>query len=192
MATKIFRCVNNLFGFTTLLTESKYFISVMRYLSSNNMVYFSPHALFSQARSHLKDHKDTLMKKVLSSSVVKTPDDVNFTPDAFKNHLKMTHFQNWRDKPMHGQYICILHDNNNAHSFEWLINYDLKTETESLIFAAQDQAVNTKYYNSHILGWTDSSCRFCSCGNETDAYIVSGCSNLAGTLYKKRHDAVGR
>jgi len=53
MATNFFRFVYNLFGFTTLLTESKYYISSLRYVSSIEMVYFIPHALFSQARSHL-------------------------------------------------------------------------------------------------------------------------------------------
>ena len=50
-ATKFSRFFDNLFGFTTLLTESKYYISILRYVSSKDMVYFSPHALFSQARS---------------------------------------------------------------------------------------------------------------------------------------------
>ena len=50
-ATKISKFVDNLFGFTALLTESKYYISALRYISSNDIVYFSPHALFSQARS---------------------------------------------------------------------------------------------------------------------------------------------
>ena len=52
-ATKFSRFVDNLFGFTTLLTESKYYISVLRYVLSNDMVYFSPHALFSQAQSQM-------------------------------------------------------------------------------------------------------------------------------------------
>ena len=70
----------------------------------------------------LKDHKDALMRKVRSCGFVKTPDtDSTFTPDAFKNHLKITHFQNWRDKLMHGQYVCSLHGNNSAHSFERLL-----------------------------------------------------------------------
>ena len=51
-ATKFSELVDNLFDFTKFLTESKYYISVLRYVSSNDMVYFSPHALFSQARSH--------------------------------------------------------------------------------------------------------------------------------------------
>jgi len=45
--TKFSRCVDNLFGLTTLFTEFKCYISALR---SNDMVYFSPHALFSQAQ----------------------------------------------------------------------------------------------------------------------------------------------
>ena len=42
VATKISWFFDNLFGFTTLLTEFKYYISVLRYVSSNGMIYFSP------------------------------------------------------------------------------------------------------------------------------------------------------
>jgi len=52
-ATKNSEFVDNLFSFTTLLTESKYYISVLRYVSPNDMVYISPHALFLQAQSHI-------------------------------------------------------------------------------------------------------------------------------------------
>jgi len=52
--------------------------------------------------------------------------------DTFKDHLNEMHFQAWRDKPMHGQYVCNLQDNNSAHSFSWLIYSDLKIKTESL------------------------------------------------------------
>ena len=55
--------VDNLFGFTTLLTESKYIISVSRYVSSNDMVYFSPHALFSQAQSQIIILSDKATRK---------------------------------------------------------------------------------------------------------------------------------
>jgi len=51
MATQFSEIVHNLTGFPTHLTESKYYISVLRYVSSNHMVYFSPNALFSQAQS---------------------------------------------------------------------------------------------------------------------------------------------
>ena len=53
MATQFLEIVNNLTGFSTHLTEPKYYISVLRYISSNHMVHFSPHTLFSQARSQM-------------------------------------------------------------------------------------------------------------------------------------------
>ena len=56
MVTQFSEIVHNLTGFPTHLTEPKYYISVLRYVSSNNMVYFSPHALFLQARSHIIKH----------------------------------------------------------------------------------------------------------------------------------------
>jgi len=53
MTTQFPEIGHNLIGFPTRLTEPIYYISVLRYISSNQMVYFSPHALFSQARSHI-------------------------------------------------------------------------------------------------------------------------------------------
>ena len=58
--TKFFRFVDNLFDFIKLFTESKYYISVLKYVSSNYIVYFSPHALFSQAQSHIKVHLESI------------------------------------------------------------------------------------------------------------------------------------
>ena len=53
MATQFSEILHNLTGFPTHLTEPKYYISVVRYVSSNHNVYFSPHTLFSQARSQI-------------------------------------------------------------------------------------------------------------------------------------------
>ena len=47
MATQFSESVHNLTGFPTHFTELKCYISVLRYVSSNHIVYFSPHALFS-------------------------------------------------------------------------------------------------------------------------------------------------
>ena len=55
MTTQFSVIVHNLTGFSTHLTEPTYYISVLRYVSSSHMVHFSSHALFSQARSHLKN-----------------------------------------------------------------------------------------------------------------------------------------
>ena len=53
MGTQFSEIVHNLTGSPTHFTEPKYYISVLRYVSSDCMVHFSPHAMFSQARSHI-------------------------------------------------------------------------------------------------------------------------------------------
>ena len=53
MATQFSEIVHNLTGFPTHLTEPKYYISALKYVLSNDMAYFSPHSLFSQARSRM-------------------------------------------------------------------------------------------------------------------------------------------
>jgi hypothetical protein len=54
----------------------------------------------------------------------------------------------WKNKGMHGQYIKNVRRQliSEEDTFLWLSKGDLKAETESEIVAAQDQALQTKYY----------------------------------------------
>jgi len=55
--------------------------------------------------------------------------------------------------------------------------------------AAQDQALQTKYYATKILNReTDSKCRLCQQFDETIDHIISACPILAKQQYIKRHD----
>ena len=67
----------------------------------------------------------------------------------------------------------------------------LKGETEGLITAAQDQALNTRYYSKHIIkqGSTDR-CRMCHTQAETVEHIISGCQSLVADKYLNRHNQV--
>jgi hypothetical protein len=57
--------------------------------------------------------------------------------------------------------------------------------------AAQDQALNTKYYATEILHTeTDSICRLCQQLDETIDHIIPACPVLAKEKYVKRHDRV--
>jgi phospholipid N-methyltransferase len=68
---------------------------------------------------------------------------------------------------------------------------DLRVETESEIVAAQDQALQTKYYATKILNTEiDSKCRLCQQYDETVDHIISACPILAKGQYIKRHDRV--
>ena len=76
-------------------------------------------------------------------------------------------------------------------SFQWMKYTGLKGETEGLITAAQDQALNTRYYSKHIIkqGSTDR-CRMCHTQAETVEHIISGCQTLAADKYLNRHNQV--
>jgi len=57
--------------------------------------------------------------------------------------------------------------------------------------AAQDQALQIKYYATKVLNTeTASKCRLCQQFDETIDHIISACPKLAKEQYIKRHDSV--
>ena len=94
---------------------------------------------------------------------------------------------------MHGQYIRNIDRQliGEEDTFLWLSKGDLKAETESEVVAAQDQALQTKYYATKILNIeTDSKCRICQQFDTTVDQIVSARPILAKEQYRKRYDSV--
>ncbi len=64
----------------------------------------------------------------------------------------------------------------------------LKSETEGLIIAAQDQAIKTKYLHAKVIkDGSSPNCRVCERFQETVDHITSGCPVLAKTEYLHRH-----
>ena len=63
----------------------------------------------------------------------------------------------------------------------------VKAENESEIVAAQDQALQTKYYETKILNTeTDNKCRVCQQFDETIDHIIATCTILAKkTVHEK-------
>ena len=99
----------------------------------------------------------------------------------------------WKEKAMHGKLPKYLEKDHvdQEMSFQWMKYTGLKGETEGLITAAQDQALNTRYYSKHIIkqGSTDR-CRMCHTQAETVEHIISGCHTLAADKYLNRHNQV--
>ena len=76
-------------------------------------------------------------------------------------------------------------------TFLWLSKGDLKAETESKIAAAQDQALNMKYYVTKVLHTEmDSKCGLCQQLDETTEHTASACPILAKEQYVKWQDKV--
>ncbi|XP_015767934.1 PREDICTED: uncharacterized protein LOC107346646 [Acropora digitifera] len=110
--------------------------------------------------------------------------------NMIKSKMKSVKEEKWKNKALHGQYPKFL---KKPHvdivtTNKWLSS-NLKEETERLLVAAQDQALNTRNYQKVICGQkVESKCRMCSQHEETVDHIVSGCEVLAKTQYIYRHD----
>jgi hypothetical protein len=96
---------------------------------------------------------------------------------------------------MHGQLPRSLDEKllDIEQSYRWLKYGDSEGETESIIVAAQDQAISTNYFKNKILKKEiESKCRLCTCKqhDETIDHLTWGCPILAKNEYLMRHDKV--
>ena len=92
---------------------------------------------------------------------------------------------------MHGQVTWQIEDFASKKSWQWLKRGCLKRQTESVLLAAQDQALGTNYRKGRIeRNRKSAKCRMCKEKDETVTHLVSDCSNLAQKEYKRRHDKV--
>ena len=74
----------------------------------------------------------------------------------------------------------------------WLRNENLKRETESLLIAAQNNAIRTNFIKARIDKMQQNSkCWLCGNRDEMINLIINECSKLAQKEYKTRHDWVG-
>ena len=74
-------------------------------------------------------------------------------------------------------------------SFKWLLYGHLKIPTEAQVVVAQDQALAVRAVQHHIYGMSvPLNCRVCGMVPEYVDRLLSGCTLLAATLYKQRHN----
>ena len=111
-----------------------------------------------------------------------------------KETVEKTHSENLADKKLHDQFNKATSDVRGENTWDWLKSGYLKKETESTVFAAQDQAIATNNHRKVILGEDISPlCRICGAANETVSHILSECSALSQVEYKTwRHDLVAQ
>lgn len=110
-----------------------------------------------------------------------------------KAKIKQRFKDNWKVKPMHGQILREMEEQPTdlETSFAWLRRGILKPESESLITAAQEQALRTRYIEKNIMHIrTDDKCRLCKERSETVVHLMSACGVLARKEYIDRHNQV--
>ncbi|XP_073962028.1 uncharacterized protein [Choristoneura fumiferana] len=101
----------------------------------------------------------------------------------------------WQRKSLHGRHrhdLQLPHVDKKA-SNAWLLRGELFPETEAFMIAIQDQVIDTKNYQKHIIrrsNTTTDFCRHCHSSSETIQHITGACKSIAQTDYKHRHDQV--
>ena len=95
---------------------------------------------------------------------------------------------------MYGQFVReIPEEIDKDLSWKWLLQSDLKVQTEAMICAAQEQALRTNYTKNKIDKTSENPlCRMCGERGETVQHIIYECKKLAQREYKRRHDTVAK
>ena len=104
-----------------------------------------------------------------------------------------TRKQKWEEKQLYGYFKRQIEEVAHEKTWTWLRKGNLKRETESLIIAAQNNAIRTNYIKAKIdKTQQNSKCRLCGNRDETVNHVLCECSKLAQREYKTRHDWVGK
>ena len=96
-------------------------------------------------------------------------------------------------KQLYGRFKRLINNISLQKTWTWSRKGNLKRETESLLIAAQDNAIRTNHIKVRIdKTQQNSQCRLCGDRDKTINHIISECSKLAQKDYKARHDWVGK
>ena len=107
--------------------------------------------------------------------------------------MTITRKQKWEEKQLYGRFKRLISNISHKKTLMWLRKGRFKRETESLLIAAQDNALRTNHIKARInKTQQNSKCRLCGDRDETINHIISECSKLAPKAYKTRHDWEGK
>ena len=96
-------------------------------------------------------------------------------------------------KQLYGHFKRLIINISFDKTWTWLRKGNFKRETESLLRAAQNNAIRTNHIKARIdKTQQNSKCRLSGDREETINHIISECSKLAQKEYKTRHDWVGK
>ena len=116
----------------------------------------------------------------------------NDTENTKTNRMIITTKQKWEEKQLYGCLKRLINNISYEKTWTWLRKGNFKREAESLLIAAQNNAIKTNHIKARIDKTPQNSkCRLWGDRDETINYIISECSRLAQE-YKTRHDWVDK
>ena len=104
----------------------------------------------------------------------------NDTDNTIDERMTITKKQKLEGKQLYGRFKRLVNNIPHQKTLTWLRKENLKREKESLLIAAQDNAIRT----NHIKARIDKTQQHCKCRlrsdrDETIDHIISECSKLA-------------
>ena len=115
------------------------------------------------------------------------------TDNRINERMTTTRKQKWTGKQLYDRFKRLINNISLQKTWTWLRKGNLKRETESLLIAAQDNAMRTNHFKATIDKTQQNSKCWLFCDrDETINHIISECSKLAQKEYKARHDWVGK
>ena len=107
--------------------------------------------------------------------------------------MTTTRKQKWEGKQLCGRFKRLINKISHQKTWTWLRKGNFKRETESLLIAAQDNAIRTNHIKARIdNAQQNSRCRLYGDRDETINLIINECNKLAQKEYKARHNWVGK
>ena len=113
----------------------------------------------------------------------------NDTNHTIANIMTITRKQKWEVKQLYGRFKRLINNISLEKTWRWLRKWNFKRETESILIAAQNNAIRTNHIKVRIdkTQW-NSKWRLCGDRDETINHIISECSNLLRKEYQTIHD----
>ena len=107
----------------------------------------------SISKNATKFKREVTMPEVENREDKSASENAKALKHVFKSKMKSMKEEKWKNKALHGQYPKILEKPHvdTVTTNKWLSS-NLKGETEGLLVAAQDQAINTRNYQKVICG----------------------------------------
>ena len=110
-------------------------------MSVEDVVRYESHSL----KQYTRGSETEIIRK--AGSVIKV-DSVQCSQE-YRNEQE-TRLKNWKSKAMNGQHLRQTEETSGKETWQWMTTGSLKRETESLIIAAQDQALRTNHRKAKI------------------------------------------
>ena len=135
-----------------------------------------------QLEDDIEKHERGLM------TAIKNDIDITVT-----NRMTITRKQKWEEKQLCEHFKRLINNISHEKTWTWLRKGNFKRQTESLLIAAQNNAIRTNQIKAGIDKMQqNSNCRLCGDRDETINHIISEWSKLAQKEYKTRHVWVGK